>query len=239
MQGTFELVAHLHWGVVLQIALIDILLGGDNAVVIALACRKLDRKRRFLGILWGTIGAIILRVVLIAFALQLLAVPYLKLVGAVLLSWIGIKLLLPDDGHNHGVDGSSSILAAVRTIIVADFVMSLDNVIAISGAAQSSAPEHQILYVIFGLLFSIPIVVWGSTVVLKLIDRFPLTVFLGAGLLGWIAGGMLMADAALATWFSPLPESTRLIVKLAGALFVMGMGAWLARRQEVAGKAPT
>lgn len=234
-----EIVEHLHWGAVFQIVLIDVLLGGDNSVVIALACRKLDHKRRALGILWGTFGAIALRIILVVFALQLLVMPYLKLVGALLLLWIGVKLLLPNDGHNGDIDGSESILAAVRTIIVADFVMSLDNVIAISGAAQNSIPEHRALYVVFGLLFSVPIIVWGSALVLKLIDRFPIMIFLGAGLLGWIAGGLLMADPAVAPWVSPLSESTRLAVKIVGALFVMGLGSWLAHRHQVARGAPT
>src|SRR5690606_40438634 len=168
-----EFLQTMSWAAVFQIILIDILLGGDNAVVIALACRNLPQKQRMQGICWGTAGAIILRVALIAFALTLLAVPFLKIVGALLLVWIGVKLLIPDDEEHGNIKGSGTILAAVKTIIVADFVMSLDNVIAIAGAAQNANPEHQMGLVIFGLVISIPIIIWGSTLVLKLIDRFP------------------------------------------------------------------
>src|SRR5690606_21895502 len=128
----------LHWGAVFQIILIDILLGGDNAVVIALACRNLERKKRMQGILWGTAGAIILRVLLIAFALTLLSIPFLKLVGGALLVWIGVKLLIPEEDEHGNISGGSSIWSAVKTILIADFVMSLDNVIAIAGAAQNT-----------------------------------------------------------------------------------------------------
>src|SRR5690606_25562447 len=123
-----------------------------------------------------------------------LAIPYLKIVGGLLLLWIGVKLLLPEGDAHDKIKGGSSILAAVKTIIVADFVMSLDNVIAIAGAAQGAHADHQIGLVIFGLLVSVPIIVWGSTLVLKLIDRFPIAVMFGAGLLGWIAGGMVVTD---------------------------------------------
>src|SRR5690606_26806546 len=164
-----EFLQTMSWAAVFQIILIDILLGGDNAVVIALACRNLPQKQRMQGILWGTAGAIILRVALIAFALTLLAVPFLKIVGALLLVWIGVKLLIPDDDEHSNIKGGGSILAAVKTIIVADFVMSLDNVIAIAGAAQNANPDHQMGLVIFGLVISIPIIIWGSTLVLKLI----------------------------------------------------------------------
>src|SRR5690606_14731727 len=183
-----EFLQTMSWAAVFQIILIDILLGGDNAVVIALACRNLEPKKRMQGILWGTAGAIILRVALIAFALTLLSVPFLKIVGAVLLLWIGIKLLVPEEDAHDKIKGGASVFAAVKTIIIADFVMSLDNVIAIAGAAQNADPSHQLGLVIFGLIVSVPIIIWGSTLVLKLIDRFPMTVTFGAALLGWIAG---------------------------------------------------
>ena len=131
------------WIAVGQIIMIDILLGGDNAVVIALACRKLPPKQRTQGILWGTAGAIVLRVILIFFALQLLAIPFLKLVGALLLLWIGIKLLIPESDDAHGnIEGSDRLWGAVKTVIVADLVMSVDNVIAIAGAAETAGGDH-------------------------------------------------------------------------------------------------
>jgi YjbE family integral membrane protein len=233
-----EWLGQMHWGAVFQIVLIDILLGGDNAVVIALACRRLERRRRLQGILWGTAGAIVLRVVLIAFALTLLTFPGLKIVGALLLLWIGVKLLLPDDDAHDGIQGAGSVWAAVRTIIIADFVMSLDNVIAIAGAAQNTVADHRLAYVVFGLLLSVPIIVWGSTLVLKLIDRYPLVVTLGAGLLGWIAGGMLVTDIVLAPWLDTVHGPVRLIAEIAGALLVIGLGTWLGRRAAAARTAP-
>ncbi len=222
----------LSWAAVFQIILIDVLLGGDNAVVIALACRNLQPKQRLLGILWGTAGAIGLRVVLIAFALTLLNIPFLKIVGAALLFWIGIRLLLPE-GDSHGkVASGASVLAAVKTILIADFVMSLDNVIAIAGAAQNAHADHQIGLVVFGLLVSVPIIVWGSTLVLKLIDRFPLVVSFGAGLLGWIAGGMLVTDIVIVERLGQPSMMMKLAAELVGVLLVIGLGRHLAGRSR-------
>ena len=220
------------WAAIGQIILIDIVLGGDNAVVIALACRKLDPAKRRLGIFWGTVGAILLRVLLIIFALQLLSIPYLKLVGAILLVWIGVKLLLPEDEEGHGnIQGSDRLWAAVRTVIVADLVMSIDNVIAIAGAAQGAGGGHEIPLVVFGLLVSVPIIVWGSTLVLKLMDRFPIIITFGAMLLGWIAGGMVISDPGivphLEAYQSPLLHYG---APLAGALLVLALGKWSAAR---------
>ncbi len=227
-----EFLQTMHWGAVFQIILIDILLGGDNAVVIALACRNLPAKQRMQGILWGTAGAIFLRVVLIAFALTLLGIPFLKLVGALLLAWIGIKLMMPDDGDHGNIKGSASIWSAVKTIIIADFVMSLDNVIAIAGAAQNADPDHQLGLVIFGVVVSVPIIVWGSTLVLKLIDRFPFVVTIGAGLLGWIAGGMLLTDVVVVEHFGVQPWTVKLAVEVASALLVVGVGYLLGKRKK-------
>jgi YjbE family integral membrane protein len=226
------------WVAVGQIIMIDILLGGDNAVVIALACRKLPAHQRTKGILWGTAGAIILRVILIFFALTLLAIPFLKLVGAILLVWIGMKLLAPEHDDAHGnISGSDKLWGAVKTVIIADLVMSVDNVIAIAGAAQGAGEGHQMPLVIFGLLVSIPIIVWGSQLVIKLMDKFPMIITLGGMLLGWIAGTMAMSDPALAntaawTWVPKVPQTD--VVKygagIAGALLVLALGKWAAAR---------
>ena len=226
------------WIAVGQIIMIDILLGGDNAVVIALACRQLPPAQRAKGILWGTVGAIVLRVILIFFALTLLAIPYLKLVGAILLLWIGVKLLAPGDEGGHGeVKGSDKLWAAVRTVIVADLVMSVDNVIAIAGAAESAGGDHKMPLVVFGLLVSIPIIVWGSQFVIKLMDRFPIVITVGGMLLGWIAGTMAVGDPALA---SMIPQAgpgeaiavVRYAAGLAGAVLVLVVGLMLKRRQS-------
>jgi YjbE family integral membrane protein len=229
------------WLALGQIIIIDILLGGDNAVVIALACRKLPPAQRTKGIIWGTAGAIILRVILIAFAMTLLALPFLKFVGALLLVWIGVKLLAPDEDAHGDVQGSDKLFAAIKTIIVADLVMSVDNVIAIAGAAQN-AGDHQMLLVVLGLLISIPIIVWGSQLVIKLMDRFPLIIVLGGMLLGWIAGGMLVTDPVFANvdkwqWMFKIPQTDviRYGASVAGALLVFVIGkAVLARRAAAA-----
>ncbi|MFT0534009.1 TerC family protein [Castellaniella hirudinis] len=231
-----DVFSQLHWAALLQIVVIDLLLGGDNAVVIALACRRLDARRRLQGILWGTLGAIALRVLLIAFALTLLDIPYLKIVGALLLLWIGVHLMLPEPDGAHRVREAASIGSAVRTIILADFVMSLDNVVAIAAAAQNTIADHRIAYVAFGLLLSVPIIVWGSTLVLRLIDRYAWVVTLGAGLLGWIAGGMLVTDVALAPFLSPLASPVDWAAKAVGAVLVVGTGYYLARRRAAARK---
>jgi YjbE family integral membrane protein len=226
------LTAHF-WIAVGQIIMIDILLGGDNAVVIALACRKLPANQRLKGILWGTVGAIVLRVVLIAFALTLLQVPFLKLVGAALLLWIGVKLLAPGDEDEHSnIEGSDKLWAAVKTVIVADLVMSVDNVIAIAGAATGAGSNHQLPLVIFGLLVSIPIIIWGSQLVLKLMDRFPIIITVGGMLLGWIAGTMALSDPAV-TDYLPQTQVWKYAMGVAGALFVYGVG-YLSRKRALA-----
>lgn len=189
-----ELLTSIHWGAVFQIVVIDILLGGDNAVVIALACRNLPRQQRTLGIVWGTAGAIVLRLVLVSFAVFLLEIPFIKLAGGLLLFWIGIRLVLPEPEGHKDIASSDRLWSAVRTIIVADLVMSLDNVIAIAGAAQAADESHRIALVAFGLVLSIPLIIWGSQLVLKAIDRFPVIVIAGAGLLGWIGGGLIIND---------------------------------------------
>jgi len=234
------------WIAVGQIILIDILLGGDNAVVIALACRSLPPQQRTKGIIWGTAGAIVLRVILIFFALTLLQIPFLKIVGALLLVWIGVKLLLPEDeGGGHGdIAASDKLWGAVKTVIVADLVMSVDNVIAIAGAAESAGGDHTMPLVIFGLLVSIPIIVWGSQLVLKLMDRFPLIITAGGMLLGWIAGTMAVTDPALAGWMPTdgadkpqVLDSVRYGAGLAGALLVYALGKWFASRRAAAAAA--
>ncbi|VWD25960.1 membrane protein [Burkholderia lata] len=225
-----EFLTSLHWGAVLQIIIIDILLGGDNAVVIALACRNLPANQRLRGVIWGTAGAILLRVALITFAVALLDVPFLKLGGGLLLLWIGIKLMAPAGDAHDDIKPASRLWDAVKTIVIADAVMSLDNVIAIAGAAEQADPTHRIPLVIFGLVVSVPIIVWGSTLVLKLLDRFPVVVALGAGLLGWIAGGLIVNDPVGDRW--PVLDTPEVLygASIAGALFVVAIGYALRRR---------
>ena len=176
---------------------------------------------------------IIQRVVLIAFALTLLQVPFLKLVGAALLLWIGVKLMVPqdDDGHS-GIEGSDKLWAAVKTVIVADLVMSVDNVIAIAGAATGAGSQHQLPLVIFGLLVSIPIIIWGSQLVLKLMDRFPMIITVGAMLLGWIAGTMAQSDPAVKDWV-PQTVAWQYGLGVLGAAVVYLLGVALKRKEPV------
>lgn len=203
------------------------MLGGDNAVVIALASRRLAPQQRNKAIFWGVFGAIALRVVLIFFALYLLAIPFLKVVGAVLLLWIGVKLLLPEPGgEEHQIDAKTNLIGAIKTIIVADAVMSLDNVIAIAGAAKGN-----IGLVIFGLVVSVPIIVWGSKLVIKLMSRFPIVIVLGGALLGWIAGDMTASDVAWSGWFTANVPAAGLVTPALGAILVVVMGRLIGARQ--------
>ena len=231
-----EFLTILDWSVLAQIILIDILLGGDNAVVIALACRNLHPNQRRKGILWGTAGAIILRIVLVAFAVTLLQIPFLKFVGGLLLLWIGYKLMVDSGGEEeHDLQAPDKLFAAIKTIIVADIVMSLDNVLAIAGAAgQVDDQAHQLGYIVFGLLVSVPLIIGGSRIVLFLIDRFPIIVTAGAGLLGWIAGGMIMSDPGVMKFFGPGVESYGLVASAIGAIAVMGAGELVKRKHKKA-----
>ena len=213
---------------VLQIIAIDIVLGGDNAIIIALACRNLPKHQRRAGILWGTAGAIILRVILVFFATRLMEVPGLRLGGGILLIWIGIKLLT--EVETHDLDGkinqSSNLLTAIRTIIIADFVMSLDNALAITAAAKGD-----IGLVVFGLLLSVPIIIWGSALILRLMERFPIIITAGAGLLGWLGGGLMISDKLLAEFTASSLPATPTIAATVGTIFVIAVGRFLAKEQ--------
>lgn len=232
MTDAIAWLAALDWSAILQIIMIDILLGGDNAVVIALACRNLPAKQRTVGVLWGTVGAIALRVVLIFFAVSLLNVPTLKLIGGLLLIWIGVKLIAPPPGEEHhaNVKGSDKLLAAIKTIIVADFVMSLDNVIAIAGAAEQADPSQRLGLIVFGLLVSVPIIIFGSQIVLKMLDRFPVIVLIGGALLGWIAGGLIVGDSLID---AHIPDHPALVygASALGAVLVVAIAKLIARRR--------
>ena len=215
------------WVATLQIILINILLSGDNAVVIALACRNLSARQRKYGIFWGVLGAIVLRIVLTFFAMNLLRNPYLKLVGGALLVWIGIKLIAEGEGSEHDVKASDRLLAAIWTIIVADLVMSLDNVMGVAAAAKGDVP-----LIVFGLIVSIPIVVFGSQIVMRLITRFPMLVLAGGGLLGYIAGEMMVEDPAVAPWIAANASQFPALAPAVGLVLVVGVGWALARRRR-------
>lgn len=200
---------------ILQIIAIDIILGGDNAIVIALACKNLPENKRKLGIFYGAMGAIILRVIMVFFATSLLMISGLKIAGGILLLWIGAKLILDNNKENIiNVSQEKNLIGAIRTIIIADFVMSLDNSVAIAAAADGN-----MYLVLFGLLLSIPIIIWGSSFILKLIDKFPIIIYLGAALLGWIAGDMILTDIFIAENFKGI--SNHSILPILGSLFVL------------------
>jgi YjbE family integral membrane protein len=221
------LVSSVFWVGVVKIIMIDLLLSGDNAVVIALACRNLPVAQRRKGIMFGVMGAIVLRIVLTFFAVGMLSLPYLKLVGAFLLIWIGVKLLLPEDEHGEdSIKAETKLFAAVKTIIIADFVMSLDNVLGVAAAANGNTT-----LLVFGLLISIPLIAWSSQLVLKVIDRFPMVIYAGGALLGYVAGEMLVSEAVLAPVFEAR-HYLHYLVPVACALLVLGLGRWLAIKQS-------
>ena len=228
-----EVVDPQFWVAVFQIIVIDIALGADNAVVIALACRHLPENKRSQGIFWGATGAIGIRVLLVFFALKLLSLPYLKIGGGLLLLWIGVKLLLPEPagpvGENESMvkGGATTLLGVIRTILIADTVMSLDNVMGIAGAARDDLG-----LVVFGLLFSVPIIVWGSKLVMKWIERFPIIVVIGAGLLGWIAGGLLTSDAVSQEWVESQAAYLQWLMPVICSLLVIVTGKWLTARMQ-------
>jgi YjbE family integral membrane protein len=200
---------------ILQIIAIDIILGGDNAIVIALACKNLPENKRKLGIFYGAMGAIILRVIMVFFATSLLMISGLKIAGGILLLWIGAKLILDNNKENIiNVSQEKNLIGAIRTIIIADFVMSLDNSVAIAAAADGN-----MYLVIFGLLLSIPIIIWGSSFILKLIDKFPIIIYLGSALLGWIAGDMILTDIFITENFKGISNYS--ILPILGSLFVL------------------
>ncbi|HXG79597.1 MAG TPA: TerC family protein [Methyloceanibacter sp.] len=228
------------WLAVVQIIWIDILLSGDNAVVIALACRKLPGRQRVWGVILGTAVAISLRVIFAGVVTTLMKVAYLKLVGGLLLLWIAVKLLTPEEngnGKNGEIEPVENLWRAVRIIAIADVVMSLDNVIAIAAVAERFDAPYNIALLIFGLAVSIPLIMAGATLVLALLDRFPIIVWAGAALLGWIAGEIIAKDPLFTGSIDPAMAHTVWIVGATlGALFVIAAG--LVRRRLLRRSAP-
>jgi len=222
----------IFWVALGKIIWVNILLSGDNAVVIALAARNLPDHQRNKAVMLGSAAAIVLRVVLTLFAVQLLHYPYLKIVGALLLFWIGVQLLVPEGEEGEGaVKSSDHLFTAIRTILIADLVMSLDNVIAVAAAAESGPPESRTLLLIIGLGLSIPLIIFGSQLLMRVMERLPIIITLGAALLGFVAGEMLVHDEAVESFFIGLGGATTTIVELAGAVGVVLVGSWLAKRK--------
>ena len=221
-----------------KIIWVNLLLSGDNAVVIALAARSLAPEQQKTAVFWGAGAAVILRIILTIFAVALLTLPWLKIVGGALLLWIGIKLLVAEDDGEE-IASSDNLLQAIKTILIADLVMSLDNVLAVAAAADSAAPSAELVamkytLLVLGLGISIPIVIFGSTLMLKLMERWPIIITAGGALLGWIAGEMMVTDPAIDTWVeqnAPWLEDMR-VAAIAGAVLVVIVGMWLAKRQQ-------
>lgn len=211
-----------------SIIIIDLVVSGDNAMVIALASRNLPDEQRKKAILWGTFGAVGIRIILTVLAVYLLQVPFLKAIGGVFLIWVAVKLLVDNAGDEEAqIKSPASFGKAIRTIILADLVLSLDNIFAVAAAG-----EGHIGLVLIGLAISIPIIVWGSTLILKLINRFPVLIYVGAAVLGWTAGKMLVSDkviddflaSAVFDWIVPLIVTVAVVV----------LGKWLSGRQKQA-----
>jgi YjbE family integral membrane protein len=231
MEFIAELQTPAFWTGLLTIIWVNVILSGDNAVVIALAARSLPKRQQSKAVFWGAGAAVVLRIVLTIGAVELLRLPYLKIIGGILLLWIAVKLLLPEE-EEGGVEGSASLLQAIKTILIADLVMSLDNVLAVAAVARDS-----IMLLVIGLALSIPLVVFGATLLMKLMVRYPIIITIGAALLGWVAGEMLVGDPILAPWIAELswlhfrlPEISWIAV--GGAAFVVVLGKWLAARVE-------
>ena len=217
------------WGALLSIIVANILLSGDNAVVIALASRNLPPAQQKKAIFWGSAAAIILRVVLTVTAVQLLTLPYLKIIGAILLLYIGVQLLA-DSGEDEEMHGHQNIWGAIRTILVADLVMSLDNVLAVAAATQKGPEETRLALLIIGLGLSIPLIIFGSAMLLKIMDRFPIIITLGAGLLGLLAGGMLVEDPAIRESMQAAMEDAHMIFEGIGVAIVLLVGTYLKKK---------
>lgn len=205
--------------IVVQVILIDLALGGDNSIVIGMAARNLPHHLQRKAILYGTAGAIVLRFIMAAIVVWLLQIPFLKTIGGILLVLIGIKLIgAHEETENIHVKAKDSLWGAIRTIILADALMSLDNVLGIVGATGG----HMGL-LLFGMLISVPIIIFGSTVVVKVMTRFPILIYIGGGILGWAAGGMLATDQYLAVYFSHAADN-ELILKLGMTVIALGGG---------------
>ena len=215
------------WAALGSIILANVLLSGDNAVVIAMAARGLPAHQQNRAIVFGSGAAIVMRIVLTLIAVKMLGLPWLKLVGGLALLYIGANLMSEEEEQHDHEAKQIGVAAAVRTILVADLVMSLDNVLAVAAAARGNT-----LLLVIGLGVSIPLIVFGSTLILKVMDRFPVIIVAGAALLGWLAGEMMLTDTALRGWFGEVGENAVRIGGVVGAVVVVIVGKWLQRRAK-------
>lgn len=222
-----DITSAIFWSAFGSIVLANIVLSGDNAVVIAMAARTLKPEQQKKAIFWGSAAAIVMRIILTIVAIQLLTLPYLKAVGAILLVYIGVDLLKSGDGEEgHGKE-VSGMLAAIRTILIADLVMSLDNVLAVAAAAKGNVP-----LLVLGLVVSIPLIVFGATLLTKVMERFPIIITIGAALLGFLAGEMLLTDPAVTSQFGAMGEQTVTFAGAIGAVLVVFLGRVLQKKSN-------
>ncbi len=231
------------WIAALKIIGINIILSGDNAVVIAMACRMLPPKERFWGMVLGAGVAVLLRIVFTLVVAEAMGYQFLKLIGGVLLLWVAVKLLVPEDEGEEKIEAASNLWKAVRIVAIADIVMSLDNVIAIAAAAETAAvaldPVHastiKAVLIGFGLATSVPMIIAGSALLMALLDRFPILVWAGAALLGWVAGDIMIKDGALTRWFNPaMLDQLHVPAAAAGAVLVLLIGSLIRRSRQLA-----
>jgi YjbE family integral membrane protein len=237
MEFVAEIQSPQFWTGLMMIIWVNIVLSGDNAVVIALAARSLPPRQQGKAIAWGAGAAVVLRIILTIVAVEALKWPYLKLIGGLLLLWIATRLLMPEDGGDD-VESSDNLIQAIKVILIADLVMSLDNVIAVAAAAKGST-----VLLVLGLAISIPLVIFGATILMKLMERYPIIITIGAALLGWVAGEMLVTDVTLVGWISANMPWMHMHLPLVGdiswaqifgVVFVVVVGKWLAARAEKA-----
>lgn len=214
------------WGALMAIILANILLSGDNAVVIAMAARSLKPEHQKRAVIWGSAAAIVMRVVLTIVAVKLLTLPFLKIIGGLLLFWIGYQLLT-DSAGEADIQAHATIGAAIRTILVADLVMSLDNVIAVASAADKAPEYARLTLLIIGLASSIPLIIAGSTLLIKVMDRFPVIITGGAALLGYLAGSMIVSDPSVIHWFEAHLPHSEIVAGALGAVLVVVVSKWL------------
>ncbi len=221
------------WGALLAIIVANILLSGDNAVVIAMAARSLKPEHQKKAIIWGSAAAIVLRVILTIVAVKLLTLPYLKIIGGILLFWIGYQLLTDNDDEAD-IKAHTSVGAAIRTILVADLVMSLDNVIAVAAAADKAPAEARLVLLIIGLAMSIPLIIAGSTLLIKVMDKYPIIITGGAALLGFLAGSMMVSDPLVVHWFEANVPNAEALAGALGAVLLVVFAKWMSKRQATA-----
>jgi YjbE family integral membrane protein len=222
-----DMLTPLFWTALLKIIGVNIILSGDNAVVIALAARSLPPAQQKRAIFWGSAAAILLRILLTFFAVALLQFAWLKLLGSALLLWIGVKLLHDEGDEDDGIKSHGTMLDAIKTILIADLVMSLDNVIAVAAAAKGDWA-----LVIIGLAISIPLIIYASTILIKVMEKYPIVITIGAALIGWVAGEMAWDEKVIASFTAQFPRWFEYLAAAAGAIFVVATGKYLAGRES-------